>query len=218
MMPEKADKPLKIVFKKGINPKKVFPDASKIIVYAFSLGDKDYFRFDDLLNVPYERALKTLIYYKEVDMNVDRQTLEAHCDAIENVYKKTQLTMDDLTDIRLLTRQLRAKLSLPKETDLMYKFAAVVYFDQHESPTNYEFKYGENKIRFWKKNVDLTAFFLSRPLQELIPYLQHAGENLEQFSRMTANATDEYLQTLFPMLSDEQRMNFKDKLKLSLGL
>ena len=104
-----------------------------------------------------------------------------------------------------LNDQLKQRLELPKEPDLMYKLASVVFFDQHENPLVYEFKYGENKIKFWKKNTTLTDFFLQKPLRELIPYLEYAGENLETFSQMTENANQEHLDKILPMLSDVQR-------------
>jgi hypothetical protein len=207
---------IKLEILKGINPKKFFPEATKIIVYAFTIGDKHYFRFDDIINIPYQRGLQTLVYYKEMDMNCDRDFLKAHCQAIEDLFKKEQLNIDTLLDIRNLGRQLSARLELPKEPDLMYKFASVVYFDQTENPANYEFKYGEGKIRFWKKNLSLQSFFLSKPLRELIPYLRHAGENLQQFSLLIENETKNQWETILGQLSEEQRTIYKDKLKLSL--
>ena len=69
-----------------------------------------------------------------------------------------------------------------------------------------EFKYGENKIRYWKKNTTLTGFFLRKPLVELIPYLRFAGKNLETFSQMTEKANQEHLDKVLPMLSEEQKM------------
>ncbi len=97
----------------------------------------------------------------------------------------------------------------------MYKLASVVFFDQYENPDVYEFKYGENKIRFWKKDIQMKSFFLQKPLMELIPYLRFAEGNIETFSQMTSNHTNEYLESLFRLLSAEQRTILKDKLKLS---
>jgi hypothetical protein len=199
----------------GINPKQFFPDAKHIIIYAFTIGDRNYFRFDDPLNIPYDRALKTLVYYKELDMNCDREYLKAHTAAFDKVLSGTKITITELVTLKQMNDQIKQRLELPKEPDLMYKLAAVVFFDQHENPMTYEFKYGENKIRFWKKNLTLTDFFLQKPLVELIPYLQYADINLEQFSRMTERATERQLAKLLPMLSEEQRQTLKNKFRLS---
>lgn len=206
---------LKLEIKKGINPKDFFPDAKHIIIYAFTIGERHYFRFDDPLNTPYDRALKCLVYYKELDMNCDRVFLKAHTEATDNLLSKGQFGIDDLITIKTLNNQLKQRLELPKEPDLMYKLASVVFFDQQENPIIYEFKYGENKIRFWKKNTEMTDFFLSKPLLELIPYLQFAGENLEQFSQMTQKVILQHSDNLLPLLSDVQKMILSGKKTLS---
>ena len=92
------------------------------------------------------------------------------------------------------------------------------FFDQFENPTVYEFKYGEKKIKNWKNNISLEGFFLQKPLQELIPYIQYAGENLKEFSRMTEKVTHQHLDNLSAMLSEEQKMILQEKLKLSPAL
>lgn len=202
---------LKVEIKEGINPKEFFPDSKHIIIYAFTIGNRHYFRFDDPLNTPYDRALKCLVYYKELDMNCDRAFLKAHTEAIDNILKKGKFTIDDLLTIKTLNEQLKQRLELPKEPDLMYKLASVVYFDQFENPVVYEFKYGEAKINSWKKNTSLNDFFLSKPLLELIPYLQYAGENLQQFSQMAEKASQQHLDNLLPLLSDVQKMTLQSK-------
>ena len=195
----------------GINPKEFFPDIKHIIMYAFTIGDRHYFRFDDPLNTPYDRALKCLVYWKELDMNCDRVFLKSHTEAIDNMLLKGKFTIADLMTVKTLNDQLKQRLELPKEPDLMYKLASVVFFDQHENPTTYEFKYGENKIRFWKKNTSLTDFFLSMPLKTLIPYLEHAGNNLDMFSRMIEKVTNQQLEKVLPLLSAEQRMTLSNR-------
>lgn len=201
----------KLEIKAGINPKDFFPDAKHIIVYEFTIGERHYFRFDDALNLPYQRALSTLVYYRELDMNCDRDFLKAHTQATDNMLAKGKFTIADLVTIKTLNDQLKARLELPKEPDLMYKFASVIFFDQHENPETYEFKYGENKIKAWKKNITAKDFFLSIPLRSLIPYLQHSGENLQQFSQMISGETKAHLDNLSALLSEEQKMILKDK-------
>ena len=198
-----------------INPKDYFPDAKHIITYAFTLGERHYFRFDDPLNTPYDRALKCLVYYRELDMNCDSAFLKAHTEAFYNILTQQKITLDTLLSLKTLNDHLKQRLELPKEPDLMFKLAAVVFFDQKENPYTYEFKYGENKIRFWKKNTSLTDFFLQKPLMELIPYLQHAGENLLQFSQMTEKVKQQHLDNLLPLLSDTQKTILFGKLNLS---
>ena len=201
----------KVEIRTGINPKEFFPESKHIITYGFTIGDRHYFRFDDPLNTPYDRALKCLVYYKELDMNCDRAFIKAHTEAFDNALKQSSINIDTLVELKQLNDQLKQRLELPKEPDLMYKLASVVFFDQHENPLVYEFKYGENKIKFWKKNTTLADFFLQKPLLELIPYLEFAGENLEQFSQMTRKANQEHLDRILPLLSDVQKTILQNK-------
>lgn len=196
----------------NINPKDFF-NSDMIIQYAFSVGKRHYFRFDDALNIPYQRGLQALVFYKELDCNVSRDFLKAHCQAIANIFKQPQLDVDHMLTIRNIGKQLEARLDLPKEPELMYKFASVVFFDQFENPAVYEFKYGAAKIKHWKKETKLEDFFLSRPLRTLIPYLIHADENLKQFSLMTEKAAELSLETISPLLSDEQKTTYLNRLK-----
>jgi hypothetical protein len=194
-----------------INPKDYFPNAKHIISYAFTIGERHYFRFDDPLNTPYDRALKTLVYYKELDMNCDRTFIKAHTEAFDNALKQPSINIDTLVQLKQLNDQLKARLELPKEPELMYKLASVVFFDQTENPYTYEFKYGTNKIKAWKKDTTLEDFFLQKPLMELIPYLPYAGENLKQFSEMTEKVNQQHLDKILPMLSELQKMTLQNK-------
>lgn len=205
----------KLIIETGINPKDYFPNCKHILIYSFTIGDRKYFRFDDLINVPYQRAMQALVYFRELGMNCDADYIEAHTNAVDNQFKGSKLTMDNIVAMKQLNEQLKVRLKLPKEPDLMYKMAAVTFFDQRENPDEYEFGYGERKIAFWKKNLTLSAFFLQRPLLELIPYLRHAGEDLKGFSLMIQNASQEQYSFLSKLVSPELRTKLQNKLKLS---
>lgn len=205
----------KVEIRKGISVKETFPDAKHVIEYAFSIGKRNYFRFDDLLNLGYDRALKCLVYFRELSLNCDTTFLLAHTQAIDNLLLKQTFTTKDLLTIQGLNSQLKLRLELPKEPDLMYKLASVVFFDQYENPQTYEYKYGAKKIAYWKKTTSLTDFFLQKPLKELIPYLQYLEENLEHYSNMTLRVTRQALDDLLPLLSTEQKMILQNKSSLS---
>lgn len=193
---------------KGVNPKKFFPNTRHIINYAFSIGVKHYFRFDDHLNLPYERALCSLVFYKEIELNIDSELLKAHVEAINNILMSQKI---DIYKIKELNDLMMQRLRLPKDPELMYKLASVVFFGADENPEVYEYEHGKRKIAFWKKNTSVGDFFLSMPLQELIPYLKHAGENLEAFSRLIKDVDQKHLNKVLPALSEEQKMKLKDR-------
>lgn len=210
----------------GINAKTYWPDSKYMISYGFTIRsadqkgeivDRHYFRFDDPLNNPYERALQALVYYREYDMNMNRDLLISHTQAVDNVLAKDNFGVKDLIDFQTLNTFMKERLKLPKQTDLMYKVAAVIFFDQFESPLVYEFKYGEKKIMEWKKNVSMKGFFLQQPLMILMPYLRHAGENLDMFSQMTDKVTQRHLDSLYSMLSPQQKITLQSSLKSLLA-
>lgn len=198
----------------NIEPKTYWPNTRHIIEYCFSIGKKHYFKFADMLNVPYERALSCLVYYREVDMNIDRDFLTQHLQAVDGVLKSNPI---DIFKIKALNDQLLTRLQLPKDVELMYKLASVVYFDQEESPEVYEWEHGKKKIAFWKENASLKDFFLSKPLKELIPYIEFAGENLETFSQMIRDVNKAHSANLSAILSDSSKTKSNVKKDSSLA-
>ena len=176
-----------------IDAKKYFPASRHIIEYAFSLGKKHYFKFSDHLNIPYERALSCLVYYRELDMNVDGDFLDQHLEAIDQILTSNPI---DVFKIKSLNDQLRMRRKLPKDPEIMYKLASVVFFDQDETAEVYEWNYGKKKIEYWKENASLRDFFLQKPLMELIPYLSYVGENLETFSRLIEDTNKAHSENL----------------------
>ncbi len=203
-----------LVIKEGIEPKKYFPNTRHIIEYAFSIDKKHYFKFAEMVNVPYERALSCLVYYREVDLNIDRDFLKQHLETINDILTSSRI---DIFKIKSLNDQLLTRLQLPKDPELMFKLASVVYFDQDESPEVYEWEYGKKKIEFWKKETTLKDFFLSKPLKELIPYLEFAGENLETFSRMVQDVNKVHSDNLSQLSSAVQKTKSNGKKDSSLA-
>lgn len=193
---------------KNIDPKKFFPSSKHIIIYAFTIGTKHYFRFDDHLNIPYQRGLTSLLFYKEVELNIDSELLKAHFEAVDNILMSTKI---NVFEIKRLNDLLMQRTKLPKDPELMYKLASVVFFGADENPEVYEFEHGKKKILFWKKNTSLDAFFLSMPLVELIPYLKYAGENLQAFSRLISDVSQTHTDKVLQHLSESQKMILKDK-------
>lgn len=205
---------LKTLFRK--HPKNLFPESKHITKYAFTSGGVDYYQYDDLFNLPYDRGLKALVYFQEVRLNCDRAFLEAHVAAIRNALTITAKHPSlDFNTIHVLNEQLGQRLSLPPDTELLYKLASVVFFDKNEKPETYEFAYGAKKIALWKKNTSVLDFFLQKPIQELLPFLKDVGENLQTYHTMMQEVNQYHLATLSANLSDKQRTQLNTRSVLS---
>jgi hypothetical protein len=194
------------LFKKS--PKNIFPEQKHVIEHAFTIAGKEYFKFTDHLNIPYERALSCLVYYREVDLNIDRDFLSQHLEAINEILTSNQI---DVFKIKTLNDQLRQRLELPKDPELMYKLASVVFFDKEESPAVYDWEHAKRKIAFWKEHTTLQDFFLQKPIVELIPYLKFAEENLQEFSRLIADVNKLHSDNLSRISSEKRKTKLNGK-------
>jgi hypothetical protein len=162
-----------------------FPRTKHIIKYAFTCGGIEYRCFDDAFNIPYQRGLQAIVYFTEVRQNCDREYLENFYKAMKNCLNPTaERKTIEVHKANQVNELLGQRLELPPDTELLYKLASVVYFDDTENPEVYEFGYGAKKIEFWKKNASVKDFFLQKPIVELLPFLKDVGENIEIFHGM----------------------------------
>ena len=167
------------LFKKSI--KQLFPNTEIVIEEAFKIDGQMYYRFADINNLPYKRGLMAFAVYNELDMRCTREYLLLHTDAIDTILKKPEI---NVFDIKRLNDQMKQRLALTTDIELMYKLASVAYFDKNESPDNYDPVYCQKKIERWKKNSSVEAFFLSQPLMELLPFLNNVDTDLESYSEL----------------------------------
>lgn len=153
-------------------------ETNYVIEFAFKHNGKNYYQMSDYTNIACERAFTAVSYYDELSMKCDRVFLLAHNEAIE-----TACNNGKLTDVVKLNHDLKLRLSLVSDPDLLLKLASVVFFDENESPLVYDFAYNEKKIKEWKKDK-LMDFFQVLPLQNLIPSLDFSKIDLKTFTQM----------------------------------
>ena len=151
------------------------------IEYAFTSGGTKYYRFADITNLPYERGLMALHTYNEVEMRCDRNFLVHFTDAIDKQLHKREI---DIFTINKLNEILKQRLQMTTNVDLLYKLAAICFFDKSENPCVYEPEYGEKKIAKWRKDKGVHDFFTQRPLLELMPFLANVDTDLDTFSEI----------------------------------
>lgn len=155
---------------------------------VFTLGGKTYRQFTDAANTPTGRALAALTIYEEFNMRVTREYLELHCKAVDSILSDPKKI--NISTLAILHRNLKERLNMALFPEHVYKLASVVFFDDSESPYNYDYQYNNLKIEEWKAAGGTLDFFLKTPLKELIPSLQLPEENVENFFRV-AGLVDE---------------------------
>ncbi len=171
-----------------------------IIKEAFTCGGVVYYQFDDVFNVPFERALTALDFYEELRMRTSRDLLLLHVTATNEALNKGKLT-----EAARLNQQLKERLEWIIEPDLLYKLASVVFFDENESPYIYDHKYGQQKIKNWKKESEINAFFLQMPIIKLVPFLQDCEIDFRTYSQLVQKISKHHLDSTLLQLSDETK-------------
>jgi hypothetical protein len=188
----------------GIRPD-YFKESGQVIEYAFTVGGIDYYQHTDEMNMPYRRALKALTFYKELDMKCDRLYLESHIKAMENLFAGKKIGFEEMTKIKRLNDQLKERVSWVLVDDHVYRVASVRFFDRHENPNEYDYKYNEKKIAHWKEHEPVKDFFLREPIVRLVPFLRSAPIDVESYSTVVAELTRAHLDYIWEMLSPEQK-------------
>lgn len=172
------------------------------VVEAFRLNGVTYFQFDDSFQIPTGRAWAALTYFHELEMKCDKGYLDKHTKAMEILLSDPKKI--NINAIAIINKNLKERLNLAPFPDHIYKLASVIYFDESESPFNYDFKYNQQKIDKWKKEGSILDFFLTVPLQELIPSLTLPARNLETYFQVSAEIDKMHHSDLSEILSSQQ--------------
>lgn len=149
------------------------------IVEAFSLNGKKYFMYEDATKVPSGRGLCALTIYEEFNMRCTREYLQLHVRAMEKLLSDPKKI--NIQAISVINKNLGERLNMAIFPDHIYKLASVVFFDETESPYNYDYQYNNKKIEEWKATGGSLDFFMKTPLKDLIPALQLQGENADTY-------------------------------------
>jgi len=169
-------------------------DIEHPIKEAFISGGVQYYMFDDIFNAPFNRSFEAQTFYTELQMKVDKEYLSQYVDTMQLILSDQKGI--NVSDIAIMTNQLKERTEFIVDADLLYKLASVLYFDENESPYRYDFAYGSKKIAKWKKERDIEDFFLNTPIRDFIPFLDILSKDLSTYLRVTENIKKEHQKTL----------------------
>ena len=175
------------------NWRKKFPEQKYLIEEAFSINGTKYYRFSDIFNLPIERGIMAIMVYEETRMKCSVEYLQKHIEVTRNLLHSDKI---DIFRINQLNEQLNERVNFALDTDLIYKLASVVFFDENENPSIYDSEYSKKKIEFWKKHKETADFFLQQPMTELLPYLKSVDFNLNEYSEAIEELNRVHLEIL----------------------
>lgn len=154
-----------------------YPNTQNQAEYAFASGGIDYYQLSDINNLPALRGMKTLVFFEEMRMKCSMEYLKMHADAVDAILLKPNI---NIYDLKKLNDQLKQRLTIAVDLEAVYKLASIVFFDKNENIADYDYAYNAKKIARWKKNEG-AAFFLLKPVAELVPALKDMGGNLQNY-------------------------------------
>jgi hypothetical protein len=201
-------------FKKYILKRSSYPVTKHETKYAFTCGGVDYYQFDDFNNTPAMRGMKTVVFFEEMKMKCTVDFLKLHVEAVDNLVRSTKI---DIFEIKKLNDQLKQRLDLALDHELIYKLASIVFFDKKENIEDFDFGYNAKKIQHWKKHL-ANDFFLLQPLQELVPVLKDIEGNFQMYSQVVQELNQLHLDNLLSALPIERTRMLKDKSYSSLAV
>jgi hypothetical protein len=201
-------------FKRHILRRNDLPVTKHETKYAFSCGGVDYYQFTDFNNTPAMRGMKTVVFFEEMKMKCTVEFLKLHVEAVDNLVRSTKI---DIFEIKKLNDQLKQRLDLAIDIELIYKLASIVFFDKKENIEDFDFGYNAKKIQHWKKHL-AQDFFLLQPLQELVPVLKDIEGNFQMYSQVVQEINQLHLDNLLSALPAERTRTLKDKSYSSLAV
>jgi len=183
------------------------------VVYSFTCGDVDYFKFDDSMSVPCGRSFHALSYYEELEMRCTREHLQGVMNAIIDILKSKEI---NIFEIYKMCESTLERLDFIFEPSIVKKLASVIYFDETENPYSYDFKYAVEKMDLWDsepitvKGSDESwqpgvDFFLSKPIKSLIPSTNLSKEDLQTYLATMKVITSDQLKVVLYNLSERHR-------------
>lgn len=158
-------------------PTKIHLKTDHEVEEAFSHNGIKYFKFVNDQNIPYERAMGAIDIYTELEEMADAKYTETAFKTIVEYLKK-----GDNINAGLVCHFALERRKNICNADLMYKLASVLYFDAQENPYRYDREYADKKIKVWRKDKDIEAFFLKTPLAHLLPSFDGLAMSIQTYT------------------------------------
>ncbi len=195
----------KKLFKKEEPPKpKVWNlEEGHVIVPAFIDRGVQYYELKDVFNTFSKRALSAIQVYDEWDMRLNRQDLLDFILAFDNILRNPkEINLTAMVDVVNMLKE-RVNFPVPTE-DMIYKLAAVRYFDENESPYMVDPDYMATKIARWKEaGSTVDPFFIAQRHVDMLPLPKLSKEGLKTLLAAQQNVIESQLKSIQELSSQE---------------
>lgn len=192
---------LRKLFKK--KPKVWNLEEGHVIIPAFIDRGVQYYELKDLWNTFTDRGLQALQVYEEWEMRLQKEDLQDFILAFEKILQNPREV--NVTEMVRITDALKVRLQFPVPTsDIIYKMAAVKYFDENESPYRIDEDYNKVKIARWKEaSSTVDDFFIYQRHVDMLP-LPKLSEDVFRKCLTAVKSVNEYqLEHIREVLSQE---------------
>jgi hypothetical protein len=132
--------------------------------------------------LPAGRALIAHAFYQEVKEKMGHSDHLEWLDALDRELDKPKITLQEIIQMRMLSRAKRERLMLPFEPVSVMKLAGVMFIDEGEDPYSFDQAYFDKvKLPRWERHPEMLSFFLHHPLIDLAPYLNDFGIDIPTY-------------------------------------
>lgn len=168
----------------------------------FTINGVVYYQFKDISKIKCQRALVVNDWYNELAMRCTRDFLIQHTEAVDKILNNPKEI--NIGKLAILNQQLKERLDMIYETDIIYKIASVVFFTKDENPYEYDDVLGNEKVKLFKEQVkkkDGWKFFYDRLFKGLIGSTNLSETDLKTYMEVGSQITKKHLETITTILS-----------------
>jgi len=149
-----------------------------VIIPAFISNGVQYYQLKDYFNTFSLRGLTALDVYEEWNMRITTDVLDQFIEKMEKIINDPK-TIKISEIVRLINLLKERRTFIIPNSEIIYKFASVAYFDKNESPYSYDPEYAKEKIKRWKEAADINDFFIVTQLKDMLPLPTLSEADLE---------------------------------------
>jgi len=194
------------MFKKFLSLFERKPKLDHPVEKVFTIEGVNYYQFKDISKIPCMRAFVKADVFAELDMRCTRDYLIQHTKATHKLLNNSKQI--NITQIAQLNQQLKERLEMIYEVDIIYKIASVVFFDKTENPYEYDDLYAKEKIeRFKSYALSHDGFFFETLFKSLIPTKSLSDKDLQTYMSVGKMMTQKHLENISTILSNTKETN-----------